>query len=445
MDSGKTKTKYEELGLSQKIIISNEIYTFKKQLINDFISYRCIYRNCKASIKISLEVAKKINNKEENNNILEYTLIGIHANHPIKKDYEESLNNIKTEKEQKELAKNLIKNNLDLPLTFHVKNLDANKIKISHIKIKNMLHNLRKENFPKDEEFLDHIELIKIDLGETEELKNISFCPSKENFIILSSIKLERIVFFTSIFQLKLLSECEELYIDGTFKMAPKNYYQILNIWGYSETKKLYLPLMHILMTTKNQIAYKHIFNKITEFITDNNININLTKKIIITDYEKSLRNALNEVFKPKLLKGCFFYYPKLFGKKCRDFGLTKKFRKDSTLFLKYYKYFMKNWFNNKSYNFNRISYENYQRRTNNIYESFHRTLNNIINHNHPKIAYLVDKLKYFALEAYRKYTASLVRYKPPKNESNNIAKDIFDFIDNFHKKYGIKLEIFLV
>jgi hypothetical protein len=184
-----------------------------------------------------------------------------------------------------------------------------------------MIQNLREENFPKDAEFLEHIELIKIDLGETEELKKISFCPSKENFIDLSSNKLERIVFFTSIFQLKLLSECEELYIDETFKLAPKNYYQILNIWGYSETKKLYLPLMHILMTSKNQIAYKHVFNKIKEFITDNNLNINLTKKIITTDYEKSLRNALNEVFKPKLLKCCFFHYSKAIWKKCRDFG----------------------------------------------------------------------------------------------------------------------------
>ena len=48
-----------------------------------------------------------------------------------------------------------------------------------------MIQNLREEKFPKDEEFLEHIELIKIDLGETEELKNISFCPSKENFINL--------------------------------------------------------------------------------------------------------------------------------------------------------------------------------------------------------------------------------------------------------------------
>ena len=39
------------------------------------------------------------------------------------------MNNIKTEKENKALAKKLIKNNLDLPLSIHVKNLDANKIK----------------------------------------------------------------------------------------------------------------------------------------------------------------------------------------------------------------------------------------------------------------------------------------------------------------------------
>jgi len=43
---------------------------------------------------------------------------------------------------------------------------------------------------------------------------------------------------------MKLLCECEELFIDGTFKTAPKNYYQILNIWGFSETKKIYIILL---------------------------------------------------------------------------------------------------------------------------------------------------------------------------------------------------------
>jgi len=86
MDSRKIKTKYEKLGISQQIIISNEIYTFKKELINSYVSYRCIHRACNAIIKITLENAKKINHKGENNEPIDYTLIGIHANHPIKKN-----------------------------------------------------------------------------------------------------------------------------------------------------------------------------------------------------------------------------------------------------------------------------------------------------------------------------------------------------------------------
>ena len=58
-------------------------------------------------------------------------------------------------------------------------------------------------------------------------------------------------------------------------------------------------------------------------------------------------------------------------------------------IFQKFLNYFLKNWLDNKSYNFNRISNENYKRRTNNICESFHRTINKQINHSHPKITYL--------------------------------------------------------
>ena len=90
-----------------------------------------------------------------------------------------------------------------------------------------------------------------------------------------------------------------------------------------------------------------------------------------------------------------FFHFSKALWEKCRDYGLTKKkFRKESTLltfcfklfpyihnnyrgeyiekinnyvknkdkrFQKFLNYFLKNWFNNKSYNFNRISNENFR------------------------------------------------------------------------------------
>jgi len=111
------------------------------------------------------------------------------------------LNNIKTEKENKELAKKLIKNNLELPLSFHVKNLDAIKIKISHIKIKNMLQDLREENFPKDEEYLGHIELIRIDFGDTEVLKNIYFFLVKKILSIYQQIILKGLFFLHLFFK----------------------------------------------------------------------------------------------------------------------------------------------------------------------------------------------------------------------------------------------------
>lgn len=61
-----------------------------------------------------------------------------------------------------------------MPLSFHIKNLDSNKIKLPRQKIKNILQNLGEENFPKDTEFLSNIELININF-ETPELKNINF------------------------------------------------------------------------------------------------------------------------------------------------------------------------------------------------------------------------------------------------------------------------------
>ena len=114
------------------------------------------------------------------------------------------------------------------PLSLHIQNVGINKLNLSRIKIKNILQSLREEYFPKDDEFLDHIDLIKIDLSDSDDhLKNLIFCPGKESFINPKTNKSENIVFFTTLFQLKLISECKELFIDGTFKMAPKKYYQI--------------------------------------------------------------------------------------------------------------------------------------------------------------------------------------------------------------------------
>ena len=77
--------------------------------------------------------------------------------------------------------------------------------------------------------------------------------------------------------------------------------------------------------------------------------------------------------------------------------------------FKKLIKYFIKNWRYNKSFNFYKSSENNYIKRMNNICESFHKTLNSQICHFHPKFSFLVNKLGFFATEAFKKYNAFLV------------------------------------
>ena len=76
------KTKYQILGIPKNIEFQQNTYTFKKELLNSIVSYRCYFRKCKASIKISLENAPKIENKEEGFSEIDFTCIDSHENHP---------------------------------------------------------------------------------------------------------------------------------------------------------------------------------------------------------------------------------------------------------------------------------------------------------------------------------------------------------------------------
>ena len=75
-----------------------------------------------------------------------------------------SKKNVRTEKETSGLAYNLIKGNIIEDLDFHIKNLRLNNIFLNTSKIRKLLYTLREQKFPKEEEFLNSINSIKINL-----------------------------------------------------------------------------------------------------------------------------------------------------------------------------------------------------------------------------------------------------------------------------------------
>ena len=121
-------------------------------------------------------------------------------------------------------------------------------------KIRRLLYSNREST---DEIFLNSINLITIKLSDKIENKREAFCLVKSEFINLKkNIKLEKYVIFGSEFQLNFCGEVQELFIDGTFKICPRSYDQIVNIFGYNKNKNVDIPLNYILLTSKNEELY---------------------------------------------------------------------------------------------------------------------------------------------------------------------------------------------
>ena len=85
-------------------------------------------------------------------------------------------------------------------------------------------------------------------------------------------------ILFTSEIQLKKLEKADQIFMDSTFKICPKNFYQLFNIIISMEGGKFIFPIIHILMTHKSEFSYRIIFNNIDTIIEAKKINFNFSK-----------------------------------------------------------------------------------------------------------------------------------------------------------------------
>ena len=223
------------------------------------------------------------------------------------------------------MAINLINANINENLEFHYKNFQQNKIEWNKGKISKLLYSLREIKFPKEEEFLNAINLIKIKLNDNDENEEC-FCPCKSEFINYRKKKrLEKYIIFMSEFQINFFSNVCELFIDGTFKVAPKNWYQVLNIFGYDKKQDFYMPLAFIILSSKSEEIYNEVFHKLVQLIKYHT-NIKTFENIkIMSDFEIGLRRSIKSNFDFCILEGCYFHYCKAICKKILKLNLFKK------------------------------------------------------------------------------------------------------------------------
>ena len=479
MESEKYEDKLDKFIPPNEIILDNYKLTYKQKLSNSNYSYRCKNRRiCSYTITISEEVLKSIAHKEQNIKI-NYKISSKQKTHTCSEDNnEENSGNISIIKSStttlRELAKKLMVLNLEKKFSWHKTNLQNNKILLSNNQIKYLLQQLREVKFPNDINFLKDISLIKIDLGNTHNLVNIPFCHRYVNYINYKKNKVEKYIIFTSVFQLNLLTKAEQIFIDSTFKSSPKNFYQILNIAGYYKELNSIIPLVFIPMSSKSEIIYNKIFTDLIDIMENFNIKRNNICKLIMSDFECALRKSMKKFFPYSKLNGCYFHFVKILWEKAKQLSLCNKSKIKNTKLLiflfktlpfiesdnksifydqiknffskldnqydKFITYFEKNWYNSKYIYLDAINQKEYLYRTNNYIENFHKQLNEEIEGFHPKISYLVDKLKLFTIKGYQFYIESIINKKEEKYEKYSIINDILNFIAKFNKKYHISL-----
>lgn len=186
--------------------------------------------------------------------------------------------------------------NINQPLQFHIDNFKNIKINWKISKIRNLLYKIRKSKFPKDEIFLNSINLITINLFNNSEKEKIFFCIAKAVFLnINKKNQLERYIIFATFFQLNLYSEVDKIFIDGIFKVAPKHWYQLLNIIGHIKNKNIFIPLTYGFLSSKSEDLYTEFFTQIKRNIKYFNKKFSFEDIKVVSDFELGMRKAIKK------------------------------------------------------------------------------------------------------------------------------------------------------
>ena len=251
--------------------------------------------------------------------------------------------------------------------------------------------------------------------------------------------RIMELVFLSSRSMLNQLCQNKKWYIDATFKTAPKDFYQLLNIIVLNETMNKFIPAAHILMTHKDENAYLMVFSHLQTVCRLNSLKAD--PKSGMMDFEKSLRNAFKKVFPEALVEDCYFHFSKAIWKKANRNGLRKSEYRDKCILLvcflkiisycdpekqqKFFKdlqelyktedpkfkilltYFEKQWLGTTFIKPNPADPETKLARTNNACESFHAVLSKRVPMKRPQASVLIHILKIIEFD----YRSMIVDY----------------------------------
>jgi hypothetical protein len=101
------------------------------------------------------------------------------------------------------------------------------------------------------------------------------------------------------------ISEEDQLYVDGTFRVIPKNMSQIITIMLRKGRSQAAFPCAYVWMQEKNTVNYEFMWRHICEHAP----HLKHSGKIFVSvDFEKAMHNAIQAVLPRAEIVGCHFH-----------------------------------------------------------------------------------------------------------------------------------------
>ena len=128
---------------------------------------------------------------------------------------------------------------------------------------------------------------------------------------------------FTSNGSLKILADSKALSCDGTFKIAPKLWHQVMIICAQI-AGGLWVPVLFAFLPDKKYETYLAFFGCMKTCLDD--IGEKIAASYIMIDFETAIRQAWRANFCDCEVKGCHFHMAKCIWNKVVDLGFKGKY-----------------------------------------------------------------------------------------------------------------------
>ncbi|CAF3513907.1 unnamed protein product [Rotaria socialis] len=138
-----------------------------------------------------------------------------------------------------------------------------------------------------------------------------------QNFLLCNN-QLVSVVGFASSIGIKLLGDNAHWNADGTFRTAPKLFYQSysIHVWDNFSMK----PVIYAALPNKNTNTYDTFLNELIVYAQINGIS--LTPKSILIDFEMAAHQAFSKNFPTAKIKGCQFHFGQNIWRQIKKKGL---------------------------------------------------------------------------------------------------------------------------